>query len=186
MKKKLIPPSQSTRLINHGPVVLVTSGIERPNIFTVAWNMPVAREKESALIALAVDPGHYSYSLIKEHGEFAFNIPGMELLEKVVTCGSLSGKKEDKFRKTGLTPVKAEKIKVPLIDECIGHIECVLEKEMVIGDHVILIGRVVSASVIEDLFDGCWKIESIGKRTIHHLGGEFFSYPEKRISPHYS
>jgi len=38
MKKTALSPVNSTRLINHGPVVMVTSGADKPNIFTVAWN----------------------------------------------------------------------------------------------------------------------------------------------------
>ncbi|MCD6310720.1 MAG: flavin reductase family protein [Candidatus Eremiobacteraeota bacterium] len=182
MKKIILDPAQSTRLINHGPVVLVTSGIERPNIFSAAWNMPVAREGDSALVALAINPDHYSYSLIKEYGQFAFNVPGKELLPAVIICGSTSGRKVDKFEKTGLTHVKAHKIDVPLIDECLGHLECTLEHEVRLGDHVLLIGRVVAASVNEEIFDGCWIFEKIENRTIHHLGAEYFCYPEKRIT----
>ena len=178
MKKTALTPVNSTRLINHGPVVMVTSGADKPNIFTAAWNMPVAREENSAIIAIAVNPDHYSYHLIKEHGQFVLNIPGMELLDMVILCGSTSGREIDKFKETGLTPVKAQAVDVPLIGECIGHIECIFEDEPRPG---LILGRVVAASVAEELFDEVWKIEEIKNRTIHHLGGKYFCYPAERV-----
>lgn len=43
---------------------------------------------------------------------------------KVVGIGACSGSDTDKFKKFGLTPLKAKRVKVPLIVECLANIEC--------------------------------------------------------------
>ena len=52
------------------------------------------------------------------------NIPTVELAKKVVGCGNTSGRKVDKFKTFGLTPVPASCVKAPLIDECYANLEC--------------------------------------------------------------
>ncbi|MFH1147661.1 MAG: flavin reductase family protein [Pseudomonadota bacterium] len=176
MAFKEIPISRANRLINHGPVILVTSHLgDRMNVMTAAWQMPVSFNP--MLIAVAVGTGRFTHHLIKESGEFVVNVPHIGIAEKVWCCGSCSGKETDKFSLCGLTPVKAKKVGAPLIEECIGHIECRLHAAYSAGDHTIFVGEVLAASVQEDVFDERLKVELDSAKTIHHLGGKTFCRP---------
>jgi flavin reductase (DIM6/NTAB) family NADH-FMN oxidoreductase RutF len=178
--KEEIPISKANRLINHGSVILVTSHFEgKSNIITLAWQMPVSHSPMLAAISIAKT--HYSHEMIKNSGEFVINVPNLDLLSQVHYCGSISGRKADKFEQSKLTPVPAQRVKPPLISECIGHIECKVQNVYPAGDHSIFIGKVLAASVEPGLFDGFWKPDDPKAKTLHHLGGNLYTTPDKRI-----
>jgi flavin reductase (DIM6/NTAB) family NADH-FMN oxidoreductase RutF len=174
-----IPLERANRIINSGQVMLVTSCFEnRNNIITLAWNMPLAHKPP--LMAICITKKRFSYGLIKKSGEFIVNIPTLDLLDKVVYCGKNSGRDVDKFKETGFTAQKANKLtQAPLIKECIGHQECRLNFEKEVGDHVLIIGQIVHASAEKELFDEKWLVDRV--KLIYHLGDKFFTTSEKEI-----
>lgn len=176
--KKEIPLSTFNRLINSGPVVLVSSDCEgESNIITVAWQTPVSHVPP--LVAVSVGKSRHSHDMIERSREFVVNVPTLEILSKVHRCGTVSGREVDKFQDTGLTPEPAKRIAAPLIGECVGHLECRLFSSVVTGDHTVFVGEVLSASVEESLFDEYWIVDKA--KLIHHLGGEMYTVPEKRV-----
>ena len=175
--KEEIPVSKANRLVNHGPVVLVTSQFkEKTNIITLAWQMPVSHKP--MLIAISIAKSHFSHDMIKGSGEFAVNVPNVNLLSQVHYCGTTSGRDTDKFAQSGLTPLPAQTITPPLIAECIGHIECRLQNMYLVGDHSVFVGEVLAASVEAGLFDGCWKLDEPRAKSLHHLGGNLYTTPD--------
>jgi len=180
--KKSVPVSSANRLINHGPVILVTSQYEGArNIVTLAWNTPVSHSP--MLVAIAVAKKHYSTELITKSGEFVINVPNVNLLKQVQYCGSVSGRNEDKFKNSGLTPEPANKVKPPLIKECIANLECKVVQTISSGDHSLFIGEVLAASAEEGLFDGIIDTDDQRAKTLHHLGGDSYTTPDKKIQP---
>lgn len=179
MKKK-ISVSIANRLINSGPVVLVTTSWQgKDNIITIAWQTPVSHSP--MLVAISVGKTRYSHELLEKSKEFVINIPAVNLLKETAFCGKVSGRKVDKFKESGLTLIKADKVNAPLIKECVGHLECKLVETVPSGDHTIFVGEVVTAWVDEELFDGYWLVDKA--KLIHHLGGTKYTTPDKRISP---
>ena len=173
MKKESVPVSSANRLINGGPLILVSSHDgQKPNAIAIAWHMPVSHKPME--VAVAVGKSNYSHDIISKTGEYIINIPTLDLLEKVVICGTSHGRDLDKLEKAGLTALPSSKLKCPLIGECVGHIECKVVDTITSGDHSIFVGEVVAASANEGLFDKCWKMEK-GLKFIHHLGGKVFS-----------
>ncbi len=178
--KKEIPLSIANRLINSGPVILVTVHYEeKSNIITLAWQTPVSHTPP--LVAISVGKTRYSHAMIEKSGEFVVNIPTHELLSVVDYCGSVSGRNVDKFKEMALTPQPAKEVVAPLIGECIGHLECKLSSSAPAGDHTVFVGKIVSASAEESLFDGYWMVDQA--KLIHHLGGDVYTLPDKRIRP---
>lgn len=168
-----VPLSRANRLINSGNVVLVTSCYkERYSIITIAWHTPVSIKPPA--LTIAVGKERFSAELIKNSGEFIVNIPGWEIMEEMLYCGTHSGRDVDKFKETKLTPEKAEKLlKAPKIKECIGSIECSVIDTREVGDHILFIGEVLYAEAEEDLFKGgFWNTEKA--ELIYHLGGNYF------------
>ena len=143
----------------------------RANIITLAWSMPVSMNPP--LIAVSIAPRRYSHRLIEETGEFIVNVPSIEILKETSYCGSISGRDVDKFKMTGLTPAPARKVRAPIIEECIAHLECKVYKKVQAGDHTIFIGEIVAAYANEGVFK---RVFDIGKvRLIYHLGGDEFT-----------
>lgn len=169
-----IPTDKANRLINSGPAILVSSKFTgTKNIMTAAWCMPVS--KNPPMLAVAIGPGRYSHDLIMQSKEFAVNIPGRDLLEKVWCCGTNSGRDSDKFNACGLTPTVGKHIQAPLISECLGAIECRLEASPTAGDHTIMVGEVLAAWAKEGIFKERLLVEKDGP--LHHLGGREFYLP---------
>ncbi|HUW96229.1 MAG TPA: flavin reductase family protein [Anaerolineae bacterium] len=133
------------------PVVLVTCGIEKPNIITLAWVGTVS--SDPPMVGIAVRRERHSHRLIEESGEFVVNIPGEELLEATDRCGQVSGRDTDKFAATGLTPEPASAVKAPLIAECHVNMECKVRQQLELGAHDLFLGEVVAVHVNEDVLD---------------------------------
>ena len=134
------------------PVVLITciDSSGKPNIIPMAWTMPTSFDPP--LIAISIALKRYSYKLITETREFVINIPSKKLAKQIDYLGSVSGKDIDKFKKSSLTASPAKIVKPPLINECIGHLECELVLKLETGDHMIFVGKVVAAEALKDIF----------------------------------
>jgi len=176
--KVKIPIAKAYRLINYGPVVLVTSAWkDKQNVATIAWCSPLA--SEPVLAGVAVYQEHFTRKLIHQSKEFVINVPGADLRRKVENCGSVHGSQVDKFEKFGLTPILASKVKAPLVAECFAHLECKLVNEVKVGDHVLFVGEVVNALVDKGAVnkEGIVNLKQV--KTLHHLGSDEFGTLEK-------
>ncbi|MEM2915161.1 MAG: flavin reductase family protein, partial [Candidatus Bathyarchaeia archaeon] len=78
------------------------------------------------IVAIYVHPERFTRDCLLYSKEFVLNLPNVNLAKEVSYCGTTSGRNVDKFKETGLTPAKSEKVSVPRIEECITHIECKL------------------------------------------------------------
>lgn len=103
--------------------------------------------------------------LIEKSGEFIVNIPTIETLQAVYTCGSLSGRSFDKFKKCSLTPIPGKRVKAPAIRECIEHLECEVDGQMTTGDHTIFIGKILEAYADQ----GAWSDAGWDLKLAHHV-----------------
>jgi flavin reductase (DIM6/NTAB) family NADH-FMN oxidoreductase RutF len=149
----------------------------KPNITTVAWAMPTSNSP--LLVAISVSPQRHSHALIAESQEFIINIPTLELLQSVYACGSFSGRSFDKFKKAGLTPIPARKVKAPAIRECVAHLECTVESQFTTGDHTVFVGEVVAAYANPGVFTERYSLETA--RMLYHAGGNNFAILDPKI-----
>ncbi len=174
-----IPKEKANRLINSGQVILVTSAYkDKANIITLAWNSPLSHKPP--LLGISVAKSHLTSEFIQKSQEFIVNVPDLELLESVIFCGKHSGREVDKFKETKLTPQKANRlIKTPLIQECVGHLECALRDIREVGDHFLFIAEVIFASAEEQFFKETWQPDKV--KLIFHLGGTSFTTWDKKI-----
>ncbi len=166
------------RLLNPGPLVLVTSKYQgKSNIVTVAWTSPISHEPP--LISISLSTKKYSHTLIGNSKEFTVNIPSVELLEKVLICGSASGREVDKFKESGFNKVPGKKVSSPSIKECFAFLECKVVDSFLCGDHYLFIGEIIHAEVEKKYYDEHIDIEKI--KFINHLGGQYFTYPSEIV-----
>jgi len=174
-----IPHQRATRLLSSGNVILVTCACkDKVNIIPLAWKTPLSHKPP--LVGISIAKTHFSGELIEKSEEFIINVPDLSLLEKVVYCGSVSGRDVDKFKQTKLTPGKANRlVKTPLISECVGNIECYLRDIREFGDHKFFVGEIIYAQTEEGLFDQAWNVDKT--KLIYHLGSSFFTSSGKMI-----
>jgi len=171
------------RLLYPCQVVLITAAHDGKANVMSSSALPVSFKPP--LLAISVSPRRFTYELIKLQGEFAVNVPPSSLLDKVALCGSISGRDLDKFRFLGLTPIKAKVVGVPLVEECIAHLECKVVKEVEAGDHVLFVGEVLVAHVDGDLLmtdeDGVimWDLDKAD--VLLHVGGNIYTTAAKPL-----
>lgn len=134
------------------PAVLVSCGLERPNIITLGWVGTVCSEPPA--VGIAVRPERFSHGLIAEAGEFVVNLPSAEQVGVVDYCGQVSGRDVDKWAACSLTPWPATKIRTPIIAECLLALECQVRHRLVLGTHELFIGEIVAIQADERVLDG--------------------------------
>lgn len=135
------------------PVVMVSCGDspENYNIITVAWTGTICSDPPMAYIS--VRPDRYSHDIIKNTGEFVINLTTEDLAKATDFCGVKSGRDIDKFKETGLTPEKANKVNCPLIMESPVNIECKVDRIIKLGSHDMFIARVAAIDVDDQYMD---------------------------------
>lgn len=172
-----VPLDKAYRLINHGPVVLVSSAHgDARNVMAAAWSMPL--DFAPPKVAVVVDARSYSRELIEASGEFVLNVPCRRQVEAVLKAGTASGRDGDKFALTGFDAFAGEQVAAPLLDGCVGWLECkVIPEPHNEKHHDLFIGEVVAAQADDRVFrDGRWDMSNDDLRTLHYLsGGTFFA-----------
>lgn len=164
MAKRTFPLSKVYRLLEPGPVVMVTTADKgRANIMTMSWHTML--EFEPPLVGCVISNRNHTFDILKATQECVINIPTVELAEKVVACGNSSGRKTDKFEAFGLSPVAAECVKAPLIGECYANLECRVVDAAMMAKYNFFVLEVLKAWI-----DPAQK----QPRTLHHQGkGQF-------------
>ncbi len=119
---KKLPLNKVFMLLEPGPVILVTTaGGGKNNIMTISWHMVMDFTPQFALLT---GPWNHSYEALVKNRECVIAVPTVDLSRQVVEIGACSGSDTDKFKKFGLTPLKAKSVKAPLVKECLANIEC--------------------------------------------------------------
>ena len=147
--KRILKPGN---MLNPSPVVMVSCGytINEYNIVTVAWTGTLCTNPPLCYISLR--PERHSYKLIKRDGEFVINLVSKNLAAITDWCGVTSGKDLNKFLETDLTPVRASKVKAPIILESPVNIECKVKQIIHLGSHDMFLSEIVAVDVDKNLF----------------------------------
>ncbi len=178
-----VPLWQAYRLLEPGPVTLLTSRYrDRINVMAAAWVAPISYQPP--FVGVAISPARLTHDLIRRSGVFALNIPGRPLAEQTDRAGTISGHDlEDKLVELGLTPTDAQEIDVPLIEECLAHLECAVVDALDLGDHTLFVAEVVAAQAEAEAFDEVWLLpEDEELRPLLHLGGNQYALLHSPIS----
>ncbi|MCW3996089.1 MAG: flavin reductase family protein [Candidatus Bathyarchaeota archaeon] len=178
-QKVPVNPNLSYRLLHpmHTMLVSAIGNSGKPNIATLAWVMPTSINPP--LLAISLGPTRHTHTLIEESGEFVVNVPTLELLQAVYACGSLTGRSFDKFKKANLTPMPAKKVKAPAIRECIAHLECEVDGQLVTGDHTIFVGKILEAYADLGVFTESYDLKKA--RMLYHAGGNNFALLDPKV-----
>jgi flavin reductase (DIM6/NTAB) family NADH-FMN oxidoreductase RutF len=154
-----------------GPVVLVTTARKgRANVMAMSWHTMM--EFEPPLLGCVISNRNYSFDTLKATKQCVIAIPTVELAKKVVACGNASGRKVDKFKAFGLTPLPATRVAAPLIEECYANLECRISDGRMINKYNFFVLEVLKAWVDPSRRD---------PRTIHHQGMGVFMVAGRTI-----
>jgi flavin reductase (DIM6/NTAB) family NADH-FMN oxidoreductase RutF len=136
------------------PVWIVGSYGEKdlPNIMTIAWGGIC--NSVPPCVAISLQKVRCTYANILRRKAFTVNIPSTRHAVEADFVGTASGKDTDKFRATGLTPVKSERVDAPYVQEFPLILECQLLKTMDLGSHVQFIGEILNVLADKSVLGG--------------------------------
>jgi flavin reductase (DIM6/NTAB) family NADH-FMN oxidoreductase RutF len=177
-----VPRSRIYRLLNHGPLVLVsTTDGEVPNACPVAWVMPA--EMDPPRLALVLDPEHRTAENLLTVPECVVQIPTADLVELVVQLGTRSGHDGDKLGALSVATAPAREVRPPRLAACAAWIECRVAGTPEADGTVVLLLDALSAEVRPGALDerGLWDVARFP--TLHHLGSHRFAVPGRVLAP---
>ncbi len=160
------------------PAALVTCGtIEKPNVLTVGWTGIVCTRPPMTYIS--VRPERFSHDIIMNSGEFVINLTTSAMVKQVDFCGVKSGKNTDKITACGFHTIPANKVSVPLIDECPVSLECKVTENKLLGSHTMFLAEIIGVDVDEKYIDskGKLNLQQCGLAAYAH--GEYFALGRK-------
>ena len=162
-------------MIYPAPAVLVSCGAPQTgyNIITIAWTGTVC--SEPPMCSVSIRPERHSHGIIKRTGEFVINLTTEALALATDWCGVKSGRDVDKFKEMGLTPIRAQKVRAPLIQESPLNIECRVVDIRPLGSHDMFLAEVVAINADERLISPATGAFLLAKaRPICYLHGNYF------------
>ena len=133
-------PRQTVLISCRGPAKIMGVEEDINDIIPLDWHSPASQEPKAYLILVSKKAP--ALERIRSSRSFVVNFMPYDLAEKIIACGKEF--KKDEFKQVGLTEAKSEKlIDCPRIEEAIAWLECEVNNEVDVGDHVLFIGNVL-------------------------------------------
>ncbi len=133
---------QAAKLTSPNPVSIVST--MKPdgstNLATVSWWTYLSFNPN--MIAYAMAKTSYSGEMVRDTHKVILTIPGVEIADAVMGCGSTTGRNTDKAEKFNidLTEIEGSSIKIPVHSRV--AIQCSLKEFYEVGDHYLYICNV--------------------------------------------
>jgi len=121
----------------------------KPNVMTASWAAICC--SQPPMVTVSLRKATYTYGSIMASKAFTVNVPSEEFLKEAAYFGSVSGRDVDKFKESGLTPVKSSLVNAPYIKEFPLVIECKLARTVELGLHTMFIGEIVDVKAAESV-----------------------------------
>lgn len=178
-----VPLNRATRLLNHGPTVLVSArydGID--NVMAAAWACPL--DYTLPKLTVVLDKIAMTRELIEKSGQFVIQIPTVAQIALTHHVGTRSLRSDsEKMSHPSVQLFEMSGMAMPFIEGCAGWLACKLIPEPHNQDtHDLFIGEITGAWADSRIFsDGRWKFDSADPswRSLHYIaGGQFYATGE--------
>ncbi len=129
--------------ITNGVYILTCFHEEKINGMIASWVCPVSYDPP--LVLVAVHPNRYAHHLILQSGFFALHILSgnqAELIERFM--GS------DPAAKFASVQWHRGKTGCPILNQCVGYMECVVKLKETPGNHTVFVGEIETARLLSD------------------------------------
>ncbi len=124
--------------LTHGVYVVGVAEGEQANAFTAAWVMQVSFSP--VLLALSINPKHYSYQLLKQGKVCSINVLSQQQMAMAAHFGQPG--LEDKM---SLGTWEVALSGAPILQESLAYFDCKVSHEVTAGDHQVVICEVIKA-----------------------------------------
>lgn len=129
------------QMLSHGVYVIGVAAEKQRNAFTAAWVMQVSFDP--LLLAISINPQHYSYQLLKKSGICTVNV----LAQQQYHLAEHFGRSGLADKMTGFDWQTA-KTGAPVLSESLAYFDCQVSHYAEAGDHKIAICQVVAAKAL--------------------------------------
>ena len=158
------------------PAVLVTTGAtpDEYNMLTIAWTGTICTDPPMCYISVRKE--RHSYDIIRRTGEFCINLTTEDMAHATDWCGVRSGRNEDQWKATGLTPMTNPHVSAPIIAESPLSICCRVREVKELGSHDMFIADVVGVEADDRFIDpesGKFSLDKANPIVYSH--GEYYS-----------
>ena len=133
----------------------------KPNAMAVAWGGLCC--SKPPCVAISVRKATYTYGNLMERRAFTVSIPSEDHVAEADYFGIVSGRDEDKFTVTGLTPVRSTVVDAPYVSEFPLVLECKVVNVAELGLHTQFVGEILDVKVDDSCVgeDGKVSIEKV-------------------------
>jgi flavin reductase (DIM6/NTAB) family NADH-FMN oxidoreductase RutF len=178
-----VPLEKASRLINHGPTVLVSArhgGVQ--NVMAAAW--ACALDFAPPKLTVVLDKIARTRELVEQSGTFVVQVPTVAQLDLTHQVGTLSLFDEpDKLAQSGVELFEIDGHDLPFVAACSAWLACKLVPEPHNQEtYDLFIGEVVGAWADTRVFaEGRWQFEKADPalRSLHYIaGGRFYAIGE--------
>ena len=155
------------------PAAIVTVGAEPSewNMLTIAWTGTLCTDP--AMLYISVRPSRFSYPVLLKRMEFTLNLTTEAMAAATDWVGVRSGADYDKWKQTGLTPLKGEMVASPTLAESPLSIECRVKEVVHLGTHDMFIADVLNIRADSRWIDkdtGAFSLKDAGLLVYAHGG----------------
>jgi flavin reductase (DIM6/NTAB) family NADH-FMN oxidoreductase RutF len=178
--RRTLEVTEALRLLNGGPVVLVTTRWrDQTDVMPAIWTTPLSHNPP--LLGVVAHPSRHTHDMIRFAEQFALNFPGRDLMNHAHYFGVVSGREVEKLDLSKLPTFGATKVDAPLIDGCIAYIECGVEDALRLGDHTLFVARPLVVQAESESFDETWLVGDGDYRPLHYLGLDRYAVLGERL-----
>ena len=115
---------------------------EVEDLLPLDWHSPASEVPKKYLILVSKKAA--AMSLIQNSRAFVVNFMPFSHVDHIVKAGMLHGAFHDKFAATGLERAACENLPdVPRVKDAVAWLECRVEGEFDVGDHILFLGEVL-------------------------------------------
>ena len=168
---KEVKGSEAMGYLSTKPTMIITtlheSGVVNGGAFGAYTNLSPTQ------VGIAIGTSSHTYANILRSKEFVINVPGADIVKSIRIFGSSVPPDRSEVDEAGLTLKDGVTIETPSIAECAAAVEFRFDKEVPIGYHSFVIGKVTGGWIKEDVLDSDGKIDIFKARVIKD-----FKYPK--------
>lgn len=141
MNKKTMQRAQ--QLFMTGISLITSNGPNGQNVMAAEWTMQISYKP--MLIAVFIHEGSNTLENIKKTKQFGVNVASEKQSTLVSIAGGYSRKEIDKLNiHNSFQVLESKKTEIPLIADCLINAKCKLFTIRKIGDHAMVVGRIIS------------------------------------------
>lgn len=150
----------------------------KPNVMTIAWG-GICCSKPPAL-TISLRKATYTYGCIMERQAYTISVPSTKYATEADYFGMASGKRTDKFKDTGLTPVRSDKVDAPYVGEFPLILECQVIHTLEIGLYTQFIGEIMDIKADEAILNakGRPRMDAVAPFVFGHGTSEYWAVGE--------